>query len=193
MRTTFKIFIAFLIFTLILWIGGYGIFLYQINVQKPQMPKAKTDAIVVLTGGNYRILTGLELWDQGLAPELFITGVDKNVGRQQILNHWNKDNERLPFCCLTLGYEATNTVENALETKEWIELNYISSIRLVTSKYHMPRSYLELHSQIPDIEIIRHPVQYTDHKVDEYRYWEETFLEYHKIIVRFVQIYILNW
>ena len=52
----------------------------------------------------------------------------------------------------------TNTVENAIETSEWIRKNNVKSIRLVTSNYHIPRSLEEFRSLNPQVKIIPHPV-----------------------------------
>ena len=62
---------------------------------------------------------------------------------------------------IELENRSTNTVENAIETGEWIRKNKVRSIRLVTSNYHIPRSLEEFRSQNPQIKIVPHPV-YSD-------------------------------
>lgn len=173
--------------TLILWIGGYGAFLNHINTLKPENPHQKTDAIVVPTGGNYRITTGLDLFAQGKAPHLFITGVNKNTSRKKILSvHKGKP---LPDCCIELGYDATTTYENAFETKAWMAGKNIKNIRLVTSPYHMPRTILEFsHVLDKNIDIIRHPVEQPDYTPAELDFWRITFDEYNKTLYRYVRL-----
>ena len=68
-----------MLLTLMAWIGGYGMFLSNIQTVVPQHPDIKTDAIVVLTGGNYRITTGLNLFAKEQAPKLFISGVHPSL------------------------------------------------------------------------------------------------------------------
>lgn len=182
-----KLFAFILCMAAFLWMAGFIAFLVNISAIKPANLTQKTDAIVVLTGGNYRIYTGLDLWRQNFAPELFITGVHPDVSRRDIIGTW-EEKKRLPLCCLTLGHEATTTRENATETKEWVSNNYVRSARLVTSTYHIPRAVLEFRSAMPDLEIIPHPVQKSDYLMDEARFWVMAFVEYNKSLARRLEI-----
>ncbi len=171
---------------ILLWVGGYVAYLMWVYSIRPDNLTEKTDAIVILTGDDYRIETGLALWAEGLAPELFISGVHKDVKPQEIMAEWQGE-KTLPLCCLTLGYEAETTIGNASETKKWIEEKHIKSIRLVTSAYHMPRSILEFDILSPDIRIIQHPVAKNDLKPEEERFWRQSITEYHKLLARILQ------
>jgi len=180
-RTIKKIFAYIIFLILLIWICGYGIFLLHIRTLEPEQPDQKTDAIIVLTGGNLRIGTGLELYTNGMAPELFISGVHNLVTDKEIKAMWHGP-KPLPKCCITLGRDATTTIGNALEADKWIKANHIESIRLVTSSYHMPRSILEFSSALDgsNIETITHPVSDKGTK----QYLGITFDEYNKIIFR---------
>lgn len=171
---------------MLLWVGGYVAYLTSIHSMQPDNLTEKTDAIVVLTGDDFRTETGLDLWAQKLAPELFISGVYTHVKPQEIIESW-KGKTPLPYCCLTLGYEATSTIENATETKAWIAEKKIKSIRLVTSHYHMPRARLEFTILSPDIKIIQHPVIKSNLNPEEERFWKLSFIEYHKLLWRLAQ------
>mgnify|MGYP001311753303 CR=1 FL=1 len=46
---------------------------------------AKTDAIVVLTGGSGRLIEGLDLLKKGLAEKLFVSGVYRGVDVEELL------------------------------------------------------------------------------------------------------------
>ncbi len=123
----------------------------------------KTDAIVVLTGGGDRLAEGFRLLDEGLAPRLLVTGVAQGVTLQQVIDGMSRDKSVVPSaeklaCCVTLGYEAGNTVGNAVETASWVHSNNVTSVRLVTANYHMKRSQLEFHRTLPAITLIPHPV-----------------------------------
>ena len=125
--------------------------------------EAKTDAIVVLTGGGDRLAEGFRLLDAGLSPRMLITGVAQGVTLQQVVDGMTSDKSVVPSpanlaCCVTLGYEAGNTVGNAVETAAWVRDNKVTSVRLVTANYHMKRSQLEFHRALPGITIIPHPV-----------------------------------
>lgn len=168
---------------LILWMGGYIAFVYSVTHLSPQKPTQETDAIVVLTGGNFRIKTGLTLFSSGLSKNLLITGVYKSATEEDILAN-APDGVKIPDCCITLGYLATTTLENALETKEWINGKDIKTIRLVTSSYHLARSYIEFRAALKDVELILHPVEETDYKLSDKRFWLLTLDEYNKILFR---------
>lgn len=137
------------------WLAGFAVFAYKIN-HYPTEFETQTEAIVVLTGGRYRISEGMKLLNSGLAPELFISGVEKNtslaeIGKKQAID-FNNGRE------ISVDKKSTNTVENAEETREWLKRHRIKSIRLVTSNYHMPRSLAEFRYHNPGLKIIPHPV-----------------------------------
>ncbi len=178
-----------MLLTLMVWIGGYGAFLSNVQTTIPYDPSEKTDAIVVLTGGNFRIATGLTLFAKQLAPKLMITGVHETVTEDDVRAMW-KDSTPLPKCCITLGYEATSTFENALETETWVKENNIKSIRLVTSTYHMKRALIEFNNILKDTKIIIHPVEKQDYTTDDVLFWKITFDEYNKTIYRSFILYL---
>lgn len=171
----------------LLWVGGFAVFAASAVMAKPQAAEETTDAIVVLTGGDNRIQEGLALFAQGRAAHLFISGVHENVKKREILALWNGDNA-LPPCCVTLGYEATTTTQNAQETRSWIEKEDYSSVRLVTGDYHMARSMMEMRHALPGVDIYAHPVHQTDFNARTRHYWELLFTEYHKTLYRWVQL-----
>jgi uncharacterized SAM-binding protein YcdF (DUF218 family) len=82
---------------------------------------------------------------------------------------------------------AVDTIENALETKNWMRMREYTSLRLVTAAYHMPRSLLEFQDAMPDIEIEPHPVFPMHVKQDKWWAWPGTMAltvtEYNKYIV----------
>ncbi|MBK6895111.1 MAG: YdcF family protein [Alphaproteobacteria bacterium] len=170
-----------------LWLGGFVLFSFYALTVNPAYENEKTDAIVVVTGGNHRIQTGLDLLAQERAPKLFISGVHEKVTATDILQNW-KGNQPKPTCCVFLGHKALTTYGNADETQEWITANKVKSIRLVTSGYHMGRALLEFKRVMPDLKIIPHPVEETDYGVLNWKFWELAFSEYHKILFRLTRM-----
>lgn len=111
-------------------------------------------AIVVVTGGSGRIATALALLDAGRAPQLFVSGVGKGATIAEVVREaGGMQRDELMHCCITLGYQATNTYENGAETAAWLKANNVQKVILVTSNYHMPRTRLELMMAAPEIEI----------------------------------------
>jgi uncharacterized SAM-binding protein YcdF (DUF218 family) len=119
MRLILQLFVFLFVFIPCTWLFGLAGFAGGVLLIKPEKPTAHSDAIIVLTGGKDRIETGLDLFAEGLAPELFITGVHDDVTQAEITARYTGA-KPLPECCMVLGYEANSTTENAAETKEWV-------------------------------------------------------------------------
>lgn len=175
---------------LVLWAAGFLYFSAHALSIQPQNIEKTTDAVIVLTGGKQRIETGLELFANGRTRHLFITGVHPEVSRKEILDMWAGETS-LPPCCITLGYKARTTIQNAQETKDWMEDYNYSSIRLVTSNYHMPRALLELRHTLPDVEFISHPVNQPDINASTQYFWHLLFTEYHKTLFRRISLTLM--
>ena len=138
------------------WLWGLFLFVDRIP-ETVEDETLHTDAIVVLTGGSLRLEKGFELLSAKMADRLLVSGVDKGIPLEELLKVAGLEPSELE-CCITLGYMAEDTGSNAIESAIWIRSNGISSIRLVTSSYHMPRSLLEFHATVPGLTIIPHPV-----------------------------------
>lgn len=184
MFSTLKKLIRFALFAFLIWLGGLVLFFVTIFLQSPQDIDHSTDAIVVLTGGQSRVGTGLDLFASGKASDLFISGVHKDVSMADITREYAGD-VALPPCCITLGYEATTTQQNAQEAREWLETKNYHSIRLVTSDFHMTRSLIELKHALPGVAIIPHPVKQPDIRPKDLYFWIVSLGEYNKTLVRF--------
>lgn len=179
--------LLFCVVAIFLWAGGYALFVYSILRSDISEPERETDAIVVLTGGNNRVNTGFDLFAAGLAPKLFISGVNNDVSLDELVSTWpglENGSRSLPACCMELGYEARSTIENAQEAHDWVLANDVHSIRLVTSPYHMPRALLEFKALMPGLDIITHPVMKDRPSLSSRFFLNISFVEYHKTIYR---------
>jgi len=167
------------------WLIGLLVFAMAIS-STVEDENLKTDAVVVLTGGSLRLETGLKLLSDGAAKKLFVSGVHRGVDVAELLRVSRRSPGRLD-CCITLGYEADDTIGNARETADWINQNNFTSLRLVTANYHMPRSLLEFHYAMPDVAIYSNPVSPEHVKVDDWYLWPGTTVliisEYNKILI----------
>jgi uncharacterized SAM-binding protein YcdF (DUF218 family) len=186
-----KIIVFLVVLAFCTWVFGLAAFAGGVIFLTPDQPNQKTDAIVVLTGGKDRIETGLALFSENLAPNLFITGVHDDVTLPEILNRY-RGQKPLPECCVILGYKAESTFENAAEAREWMAGQKIKTIRLVTSNYHMPRAYLDFHGLMPDVKIIKNPIMQPDITPSHVYFWHMIFKEYHKTIFRYTDSLIVS-
>ena len=140
----------------ILWLYGLLNFLRMIP-ERITNKNPNSDAIVVLTGGSDRLKKGLQLLTKKKAKKLFISGVYRGNDVRRLLQV-QQHNPTEVLCCISLGYAATSTMGNAIETADWIKKNGFNSIVLVTANYHMPRSLMLFRYIMPEIRIIPHPV-----------------------------------
>lgn len=139
-----------------LWLGGFAWFVSRLPLT-PDIPERKTDGIVVLTGGPYRISLAVGLLADGLADRLLISGIYASLN-DETLRQANAIPKDIFACCIDLGRVATNTEENARETAEWMVAHGYRSLRVVTTFDHMPRSLVELRRAMPEVEFVTHPV-----------------------------------
>jgi uncharacterized SAM-binding protein YcdF (DUF218 family) len=140
---------------LLLWLGGFGWFLRA--VQEDAADNSATDAIVVLTGGAERVETGFRLLEEGLAPRLFISGVHPDARLADLARGAGADPARLAGR-VELGHAAASTRGNAVEIAAWARTRDITTIRLVTAGYHMPRARSELRRTMPELRVVPHSV-----------------------------------
>ena len=152
------------------WLAGL---LWFATPPENEALKEQTDAIVVLTGGSLRLQSGLELLREGKGRALFVSGVGHQVDLDELL-HISGIAPDGALCCVVLGHDADNTFENARETAKWMRGQGFRSLRLVTAWYHMPRSRLEFHRAMPEIDIVTHPVFPGQVKQEHWWAWRGT-------------------
>lgn len=102
-----------------------------------------TDAIVVPTGGPGRIDRGLDLLAQHQAKRLLVTGVAPGVSAADLARE-NRASPALFACCVDLGTDAVDTRSNAEETATWLHEHRYTTVRLVSSDWHVRRARMEL-------------------------------------------------
>ena len=130
---------------LLTWLLGF--LWFAIALPQPA-GEEKTDAVVVLTGGTGRIERGLEALKRDWARKLLVSGVDRSVKPHEFAIGYRVRPARMA-CCVTLGYQATDTRSNAVEVGEWLAREKIRSVRLVTNDWHMRRARMELRRTAP--------------------------------------------
>jgi uncharacterized SAM-binding protein YcdF (DUF218 family) len=161
-------------FILLAWLLGF--IWFALFLPQPAAP-SRTDAIVVLTGGPGRIDRGLELLEARMATRMLISGVDQDVKPSELAAQYRRP-ASLFACCIALGFEAVDTRSNGLEVARWVARRKYTSIRLITTDWHMRRARGELGRALPaDVRIISDAVR---SKPD----FKTLALEYHKFLLR---------
>ena len=160
--------------TVIGWVLGFLWF----AVSLPQPAGAgRADGVVVLTGGSGRGVRGLEVLRRGWADRMLVSGVDRNVKPHEFAVEY-KVNSAQMACCVTLGFQATDTMSNADETAAWVRSEKIRTLRVVTNDWHMRRAVLELEQTLPDGVTLQADAVPTRPSL------RTLFTEYHKLLAR---------
>ncbi len=165
-------------------LGGYIAFASRIALREPAAVP-RTDAIVVVTGGSQRVGDALGLLGAERGARLLISGVNEKTGREELarLNPAARD---LLSCCIDLDHRARNTIGNAIETRRWVRQHGFSSLLVVTSNYHMPRTMAEFGHAMPGMRLVPHPVVTESVDLSDWRsHWQATRLlvpEYAKFL-----------
>lgn len=172
---------------------GFCVFIYKTSscpsYQPPEASLDKISTVVVFSGTSKRLYTSLHFLAKNPINYLFISGVNQCVHPKYLISFFKKNKKNKTT--VNLGYKAQNTLENALETRDWLLKNNISSFYLVTSYYHMPRSLQLMKAALPHSTIIPLPV-HPSKKPATFHAWikkiQLLFFEYVKYLGSFMQI-----
>ncbi len=184
--------------TIILFIYILGFIYFTTTLEYTQnFPNEKTDAIITLTGELKRITASIEELAKGKAKKLFISGVHRQAPIEKVIDktittlqkqNKLKINPQLLKSQIQTG-KAENTIENGLESAIWVNKNNISTVRLMTSYYHLPRSKLIFKKYLPNTTIIYHPILLQKEKINPFTDSKLLFLilsEYNKYIITYL-------
>jgi uncharacterized SAM-binding protein YcdF (DUF218 family) len=138
------------------FIGGFVVFASSTARYAPTVGEP-ADGIVVLTGAAHRLAEASRLLAEGKGRRLLISGVNTMVKRHELYRASGLSMAKFT-CCVDIGYLAHDTVGNAEETKAWAGARGFSRLIIVTSRYHMPRSLIELSRAMPAAVLIPYPV-----------------------------------
>jgi uncharacterized SAM-binding protein YcdF (DUF218 family) len=146
------------IIAVIAFIAGFWSFAENVRAEAGTPPEAQ--AIVALTGGSLeRLTTGVRLLEERKGERLLISGVNRIVTDEELLDEALEVDPELARCCIDLGRSAEDTLGNASETAAWAREHRYTRLILVTDDYHMPRSHAELSLAMPEAEIYPYPVR----------------------------------
>lgn len=136
--------------------AGFVMFARAVASYVPGPPQ-RADGIVVLTGGELRLLAGARLLKEGRGARLLISGVNPQTSHRD-LKRLSGLSDRLFAARVDIDYAAHTTSGNAHETKMWAKANGYTKLIVVTSSYHMPRSLSELGRAMPSATLVPYPV-----------------------------------
>lgn len=116
-----------------LWIAFFG----QILAKLSPPPLEGIDIHILFKGDGSRVKTFYQLLDQNKAGRFAIPGISN-----KILLYWDKKYHKPAFAKLVeAGTSTSSTFEDVLESDRMIRQNGFKTVLLVTSDYHMVRSW----------------------------------------------------
>jgi uncharacterized SAM-binding protein YcdF (DUF218 family) len=161
-------------FAVLLYLLGYAAF--AVLLPQPAQEE-RTDAVVVLTGGANRMERGLDLLKRGVARRMLVSGVARTVRPPELAARY-PGHDALFACCIDLGREAVDTRSNAEEVSRWMAKHKFTSVRLVTTDWHMPRARFELSRRLGgDVTVVGDAVESNPR-------FRQLFTEYNKYLLR---------
>jgi uncharacterized SAM-binding protein YcdF (DUF218 family) len=164
---------------LALWLGGFIWFRLSLPPLLSGQPRA--DGLVVVTGGEGRLDHATAALRDGEVDRVLISGVYRQTTARDLARLTDTP-MRLFRCCVDIGHAAGDTIGNAAETAVWVERHKIRTLRLVTSRVHMPRTALEVSLRLPDdTALILDPV-------NRQPSWLGSMAEYSKYLLRLIWV-----
>lgn len=163
-----------LAFPILLYALGYALFVVALPRPAGDM---RTDAIVVLTGGPNRLQRGFDLMAERRAERMLISGVGRTVRKEELVEAYDVSASLLD-CCIDLGREAVDTRSNADEVARWMRDNDFTTLRLVTTDWHMPRARFEIARRMGE------DIALTPDAVPSDPSFRQLFTEYNKFLLR---------
>ena len=137
-----KLFYSIILLILLFFLYFLKYFIEVHSSAKNNYQNKSYDAAIVLTGDKYRINKGLELIKENIVNKLLISGVNKDINKNQIEKQYINFKE-LFNCCIEIENKSRNTFENARESYLWMKNNNFKSLIIISSRYHLPRTKLE--------------------------------------------------
>lgn len=129
---------------------------------KSTVPQTELPSLAVVFSGKYdRVWRGLDLLERSQIKRLYISGANatSGVSVERFVTQFSLDAELLEALTegrIVLGPRAHDTLQNATETKCWLDQQAREEpILLITSTSHMPRASLALEQELPGRKIWR--------------------------------------
>ncbi len=156
---------AFITLAIILLVAIAALFIdFTYKTFSYRQSSVKADAIVVLAGGKGRVDEGVRLYRERRAAYLFLVGVDPSVRKSDLYRPRLGDPSADG---VILERASRNTLENAILGRDVILRQQVSSILLITSRYHMKRAAILFRNALPrDLTIYPYPVDTRNLKED---------------------------
>jgi uncharacterized SAM-binding protein YcdF (DUF218 family) len=173
--------LARVILTLIFGIVTFGVvsLLFPQQALTVDSGYTKADEMVVLGGGDGRAERAAELYQQGAAPGILVTGYGDCEINIALLEKGG-----VPTAVITAEPRALTTEQNAMFSVPILRKMGAQRVIIVTSWYHSRRAAACFEHFAPDIEFYSRPsyLDYRPDNINRARYNQHVNLEYLKLL-----------
>ncbi len=146
-------------------------FVKTIRTLAPHNPP-RADVIICLTGDSKRIPESFQLLDTRKAEKLFLSGVNKEVSLDDILQILTMNIPEDMLKNIVIDKSSINTYDNAKQSLLYLQNEGYHSIILLTSNYHMVRALYMFQKVFPkNITIYPYPINAPDVQLE--LWWED--------------------
>lgn len=158
---------------------GAAAFLFPQQVLTVDSGETKGDELVVLGGGDGRAAWAAELYRQGAAPGILVTGYGDCESNVQVL-----EKNGVPAEVITREPKALTTLENAKFSIPLLRKMGAHRVILVTSWFHSRRALVCFEHFAPDIQFYSRPsyLDYQPKQSNREGFSEHVNVEYAKLL-----------
>ncbi len=153
--------------------------LYQLKIShlligrylSPSDILTQADAIVVVSGDSDRMRHAIDLYKQGYAPKLILSGAARDgLTSNALAMYIEASRSGVPNEAIITEEKAYNTYENAIYTKEIVLSQGMKNLILVSSPYHQRRVYETFKSVFKgtSIQLQNSPSSYSNWKTNNW-------------------------
>jgi uncharacterized SAM-binding protein YcdF (DUF218 family) len=154
-------------------------FLFPQQVLTIDSGPVKADALVVLGGENGRAERAAELYQQGAAPAIVVTGYGDCLRNVQLL-----ERKGVPATAIFAEPSALSTLENATKSVPLLRALRAHRVILVTTWYHTRRAIACFEHVAPDMQFLSRPAytEFQPHPPNRTGYSWHVNYEYVKLV-----------
>jgi uncharacterized SAM-binding protein YcdF (DUF218 family) len=127
-------------------------FLFPQQVLTVDSGEVKADALVVLGGGDGRAERGTELYRQGAAPIVIVSGYGDCESNIEVM-----ERDGVPASVITPEPAALTTLQNATYSVPLLRAMRVRRVIIVTSWYHSRRALACFEHVAPDLQFYSRP------------------------------------
>lgn len=145
-------------------------------------PPRSSDIIITLGGGNHcREQYAVELYNQGYAPFVLVSGNRRTMANSIKL----LENSEIPLNAMLINDQATSTYDEAQQVLAMVIENNAQSVLIVTNRYHTRRA-MATYKYVFGSTPIRLNIAAPDDGISDIKWWQSS--QCSQIVLEFIKM-----